>query len=126
MIVKQFAAAALVLCLSVMLGSCSPFSGFVADRWPHWAGGMPDDIPPRPGAPGYNEFIAHGQPSQDAQSATGAEKPAVTEEKSAGTDQKPTAAGEKPAAMDEKTGAQAAPSGDRPPSDSNAVQGGLY
>jgi hypothetical protein len=41
--------------------ACSPFSGYVADHWPHWAGGMPDDVPPRRGTPGYNEFISHGQ-----------------------------------------------------------------
>jgi len=119
MIVKQFAVAALLLCLGLMLGSCGSFAGSVADHWPHWAGGMPDNVPPRPGAPGYDEFIAHGQPRQDAESATG-------DAKSAATDQKPAASGEKPAAMDKKTDAQAAPSGDRPRSDSNAVQGGLY
>ncbi len=133
MIVKQFAAAALVLALSLLLGSCSPFAGFVADHWPHWAGGMPDNVPPRRGAPGYDEFIAHGQPSQEAGSASGDAKPAATSEKSAAagqksaaTDQKPAASGETPAAMDEKTDAQAAPSGDRPRSDSNVVHGGLY
>src|ERR1700749_1738777 len=47
------------------LGGCSSFSGFVADTWPTWAGGMPKDVPPRPGAPGYEEFIAHQQ-RQDA------------------------------------------------------------
>ncbi len=52
-----------------LLGSCggaseSGVSGYVADHWPHWAGGMPADVPPRPGAPGYNEFIAHGQPAR--------------------------------------------------------------
>jgi hypothetical protein len=26
---------------------------------------MPADVPPRPGAPGYNEFIAHGQAGPD-------------------------------------------------------------
>src|ERR1700749_2553071 len=47
------------------LGGCSSFSGFVADTWPTWAGGMPKDVPPRPGAPGYEEFLAHQQ-RQDA------------------------------------------------------------
>ena len=126
MIIKQFAAATLALCLGVMLGSCSPFAGIVADHWPHWAGGMPDDIPPRPGAPGYDEFIAHGQPSQDAQSASGAAKPAAAGQNSAAADQQPAASVKKPAAMDAKTDAQAAPSDDRPRSDANVVQGGLY
>ena len=47
------------------------FSAYVADHWPHWAGGMPGDVPPRPGAPGYDEFIAHGQADQDAAAAAG-------------------------------------------------------
>src|SRR5271154_1409443 len=70
--VKQGLTAAILLALASALGSCggggSPegFSAYVADHWPHWAGGMPDDVPPRPGAPGYDEFVAHGQASQDA------------------------------------------------------------
>jgi hypothetical protein len=54
----------LLLC-SLLLASCAPFSGFVSDHWPTWAGGMPNDVPPRPGAPGYDEFMAHQQ-SHDA------------------------------------------------------------
>jgi hypothetical protein len=106
MIVKQFAAAAIILYLGAMLGSCSPFSGYVADHWPHWAGGMPNDVPPRPGAPGYDEFIAHGQPSQVAN---------------------PAAANQKPADTNVKTNGQAASSAaGQPPSDQNVGQGGLY
>src|SRR5271156_5076756 len=65
MIVKRHIAVAILLALGPMLGSCSGFAGNVADNWPRWAGGMPADVPPRPGAPGYNEFIAHGQAVQD-------------------------------------------------------------
>jgi hypothetical protein len=61
MIVKRYKVVAILLILGPMLGSCSGFAGTVADNWPHWAGGMPADVPPRPGAPGYDEFIAHGQ-----------------------------------------------------------------
>ena len=43
------------------LGACTPFAGAVSDAWPTWAGGMPKDVPPRPGAPGYEEFMAHQQ-----------------------------------------------------------------
>ena len=50
-----------LLGVSLALGGCSSFAGFVADTWPTWAGGMPKDVPPRPGAPGYEEFIAHQQ-----------------------------------------------------------------
>ncbi|HML07342.1 MAG TPA: hypothetical protein VK430_04340 [Xanthobacteraceae bacterium] len=96
---KRMFAPMAVLCLGFALGSCGSFSGYVADHWPHWAGGMPDDVPPRPGAPGYEEFIAHGQASKEATAS-----PAATE----------------------KANAQAAPSGDRPPRDQDMVQGGLY
>jgi hypothetical protein len=49
------------LCLCLGLGGCAPLAGAVSDAWPTWAGGEPKDVPPRPGAPGYEEFIAHQQ-----------------------------------------------------------------
>src|SRR5215813_1921737 len=79
---KSVMLAAAVLCLGLTLGSCSSFSGYVADHWPRWAGGMPDDVPPRPGAPGYEEFVAHGQPGNVAAKAVAADvKPASAEVK---------------------------------------------
>jgi hypothetical protein len=60
---RLFTLTAALVCLT--LGACGSFSGFVADTWPTWAGGMPKDVPPRPGAPGYEEFMAHQQ-RQDA------------------------------------------------------------
>ncbi len=59
-----------VCCLALLLASCGTFSGYVADHWPHWAGGMPDDVPPRPGAPGYEQFIAHKPEGKDAPAPT--------------------------------------------------------
>jgi len=64
MIIKRLVAAGVWLCFAAMLGACSPFAGYVADHVPHWAGGLPPDAPPRPGAPGYEDFIAHGEPAQ--------------------------------------------------------------
>jgi hypothetical protein len=64
MTVKRFVAAAFVIGLGLALGSCSSFSDTVSDHWPHFAGGEPDDLPPRPGTPGYDAFIAHGQAQQ--------------------------------------------------------------
>jgi hypothetical protein len=61
-IMRRLGAASVVLCLAAMLGACTPFAGYVADHVPHWAGGLPPDAPPRPGAPGYDDFVAHGQP----------------------------------------------------------------
>jgi len=79
MTVKRFITAIGALGLVLSLASCggaseSGFSAYVADHWPHWAGGMPNDVPPRPGSPGYDEFIAHGLANQDATKppATGA------------------------------------------------------
>jgi hypothetical protein len=34
----------------------SKFSAAVADMLPQWAGGLPKDAPPRPGAPGYEDY----------------------------------------------------------------------
>lgn len=62
MIVKRLGAVVPVLGLGLMLASCG---GFVADHWPHFAGGEPNGLPPRPGEPGYQQFIAHGQPEQN-------------------------------------------------------------
>jgi hypothetical protein len=96
-----------LLCLGLTLGGCSSFSGFVADHWPRWAGGMPDDVPPRPGTPGYEEFIAHGQPSNNAA--------------------RPASAESQPAPADVKTGVRASPAQEQAADDPNVVQrGGLY
>jgi hypothetical protein len=90
MIGNRIVLAATALGLCVALGACVQFSDAVADHWPHWAGGMPNGVPPRPGAPGYDQFIAHGEPATAAASgAPGA--PAVT---AAPAD--PVAAGQKP------------------------------
>src|SRR5579859_2134794 len=60
---KRLITTVTLLGIGLSLASCG---SFVADHWPHWAGGIPADAPPRPGAPGYAEFIAHGQPAPDA------------------------------------------------------------
>jgi hypothetical protein len=67
MIVKFLRAAVPVLCLGLMLASCADV---VADHWPHFAGGEPNGLPPRPGEPGYQQFIAHGQASQNTGSVS--------------------------------------------------------
>jgi hypothetical protein len=65
---------AVLLCGGLMLASCSSLSAFVADNWPRWAGGMPADVPPRPGAPGYEEFIARQQVRTEAAQPGGAQQ----------------------------------------------------
>jgi hypothetical protein len=78
MTMKRLGAAGALFGLAVTLSACSPFAGYVADHVPHWAGGLPPDAPPRPGAPGYDDFIAHGEPpaqnapAADAVPSTGA------------------------------------------------------
>lgn len=127
MTVKRLAAAACVCCLGLVLGSCSELSDGVADHWPHFAGGEPDNLPPRPGAPGYNKFIAHGQPTQGAESPVGKAQPAATaaiaNPKPGGTDQAPTAF---TAPQNQTSGAQQPPTVEKQRNNSNDVQGGLY
>jgi hypothetical protein len=84
MIVKRLGAAAALLCLAAMLGACAPFSGFVADHWPHWAGGLPPDVPPRPGAPGYDDFVAHGEPALNTAAPNAAGPASATSPASSG------------------------------------------
>jgi hypothetical protein len=128
MTVKRFAALACALGLALAVGACTSFSDVVADHWPHIAGGEPNGVPPRPGAPGYNRFIAHGQPEQGAASGAGNGQPAAT----AAANQKPGGTGQSPTAFtqsqpqNEQTGGQLAPAVAHPDNSSEAVQGGLY
>ena len=116
MSVKGFVTAAMALSLGLMLGSCSPFSGFVSDHWPHIAGGEPNGTPPRPGTPGYAAFIAHGDPNQPPDAATSAVQPAGPMQQAPIMQQRPAAAAQTPA-----------PAGAPPASpDDSVVQGGLY
>ena len=135
MIFKRHFLTLAALCFSLGLGACTQFSGNVADHWPHWAGGMPDDVPPRPGAPGYDEFIAHGQSGQDAATPSAA-GPGPVFEKSGAAAAKPTV---KPARAAQVAPAKNQPSPDlqpsqdlqpgqdeRPSQDTSVVKGGLY
>ena len=125
MILKRLIAVASVLCLGTVLGSCggateNGVSGYVADHWPRWAGGMPDDVPPRPGTPGYQQFIAHGETNQDAALPANGGKPAVAAK---------TAPQVAPPVTPTFQAAPAAPAAqvdDRPSDDRSVVQGGLY
>jgi len=98
----------------------SQFADYVADHWPRWAGGMPDDVPPRPGTPGYDEFITHGQAKPA--SATAAAPGAKTAAAKAKTVARPAPA---PAPSTESV-APVAPADDQPAEDSSVVKGGLY
>jgi hypothetical protein len=137
MIVKRFITAAVVFGLGSGLAACAgegQFSGYVADHWPHWAGGMPNDVPPRPGAPGYDEFIAHGQSGQDAATPAAAGPGPVFETAAAAA--KPTG---KPARAAQVAPAKNKPAQNlqpvqdpepvqdaQPSQDTSVVKGGLY
>jgi hypothetical protein len=117
---NRFRAAALALGTLLMLGGCTSFAGAVSDHWPTWAGGMPSDVPPRPGAPGYAEFISHQQAKDEAAAATAAKGGAAP---IAAT----TPTGAVPIPTANNGGAQAMPPGGRRVDDQGVVQGGgLY
>jgi hypothetical protein len=115
----------------LVLGGCSSVAGFVSDTVPTWAGGMPKDVPPRPGAPGYEEFIAHQQ-RQDAAAGTApagtaAQAGATTAPGTTGTTPGATAAA--PAANPATSRAAAPqqfPPAYAPPDDRATTRGGLY
>jgi len=140
---RLVAASAIAVCSCLALASCAGtanedgFSAYVADHWPHWAGGMPADVPPRPGTPGYQQFIAHGQADQDqlpppagamnsaaapvfqtAPAASGRPPPAKPAAPAAAAAVQPIPAAPAPVA------AQAAPPPDA--DDASVVRGGLY
>jgi hypothetical protein len=100
---------ALFICLA--LGACSSFSGFVTDNWPTWAGGMPKDVPPRPGAPGYDEFLIQQQGRNPPPGAPGANA---------------TAAPAAPISSADKTSVQTVPPANPMPANQGVAQGGLY
>jgi hypothetical protein len=130
MIIKRLFTALAVLALGSALAACSSFAGFVADHWPHVAGGMPNDVPPRPGQPGYDEFIAHRQPNSDAANPAGSD--ATGQATPSGVQPAPPVVQAPPSGVQAaRPAVQAAPaSGNQPANradrDAAAAQGGLY
>jgi hypothetical protein len=64
------------------LGGCGSISSFVAggmgDLIPAWAGGLPADAPPRPGTPGYEEYVRNREEKQLVPSAKAGPDPATS------------------------------------------------
>jgi hypothetical protein len=122
---RRLAAAALALGIALAMGACS---NTVADMWPHWAGGEPAGLPPRPGQPGYEEFIAHGQPNENAAVAPAAPvapagtTAAIVQQKSAA--QSPPLAQPRPQENSEVE--PVSEPLEHPVSDKGDVRGGLY
>jgi len=111
------------------LGGCSSVAGFVSDTVPTWAGGMPKDVPPRPGAPGYEEFIAHQQRQDAAAGAAPAGTPAQAGATApATTGATPGTAVAAPAAnpVTSRAAPQQFPPAYAPPDDRATTRGGLY
>jgi hypothetical protein len=134
MTVKPLVAAVFAFGLGLALGSCSSFSDYVSDHWPHFAGGEPDGVPPRSGSPGYAAFIAHGQPTETANSqgngqagAPGATS-SVAEQKSAGATQQSPGTNVAPVGQAPRNAAQTPMTVAAPPgaADHDIAQGGLY
>ena len=144
MMIRRFITAALTLGLALgvasLLGACSPFSGSVADMWPHWAGGEPAGLPPRPGQPGYEQFIAHGQPNENPpaaaavpaaftapmpQQAPAGTTAAIAEQKASAPEQKPRAYAEPQGQGRDSAEPLPQPPG-QPANDTGVVHGGLY
>ncbi len=80
---------------------------------------MPNDVPPRPGAPGYDEFLIHQQGKDTPPPAAGSAD-------AAGSAPAPANAPAPVVAPVERTSAQTAPAAKAAPNDQAAVQGGLY
>ena len=126
MTAKRLVAGLLACGLGLMLTACG--ANYVADYWPHFAGGEPNDVPPRPGTPGYKDFIAHGQSAEGANAP-----PSGTAAPAAGVS--PEFAARQPGgAQQTSVGAPAAAPAPKPVSaapqagagDQNVGQGGLY
>jgi hypothetical protein len=59
------ARAVALLVAGLALASCSTLGEITGDWMPQWMGGLPKDVPPRPGTPEYDEF----QRKQEAERA---------------------------------------------------------
>lgn len=125
MTVRWLVAALLACVLGLMLSACGS-SNFVADNWPHFAGGEPNDVPPRPGSPGYAAFIARGQPAEPPPTAGSQAPGGVTPEfvaRQPGVSGQQVPAGAAAAAPAQRPAGAAPPQGR---TDQNVGQGGLY
>jgi hypothetical protein len=110
MILKRHALALFALSFGLMVGACAQVSGSVSDAWPHWAGGEPSNLPPRPGTPGYQDFIAHGQAGTTGQQQPSAATGSTTAQ---------------PAPM-ATANPVAPPPQSQPPADNTIARGNLY
>ena len=69
---------------ATLLASCAAH-GNIGDYIPHWAGGLPEGTPPRPGTPEYDAF----RQKQDAEAARDKSKDPPSEKHSADAIKRP-------------------------------------
>jgi hypothetical protein len=123
--------AVFALVMGLALGACSSFSDTVSDHWPHFAGGEPNGLPPRPGTPGYATYIAHGQ-STESVAPAGSTPPGASGQTAVVSSQKPVGGNQQPSAYAEpapqyrQQAAPLTPAAARPSGDPSVAQGGLY
>jgi hypothetical protein len=125
---RRLLAATAVLGTCLALAGCSSVAGFVSDSVPTWAGGMPKDVPPRPGAPGYEEFIAHQQRQDTAATPAGtpAQAGATTAPVTTGATQGTAAVAPARNSATSRVAPQQFPPAYAPPDDRATTRGGLY
>jgi len=124
--VKRSFALALVIAVGFAVDACAPFANTVSDNWPTWAGGMPKDVPPRPGAPGYDEFLLRQQGKDVTSSPAPSGRADATPVPTVAPSNNVYAPPPQPAAPPYNANARSAPASGPPRNDQAAVQGGLY
>ena len=66
---------------ALTLSSCASTNGnLIGDNLPEWAGGLPPDVPPRQGAPGYRAYVRKlsGEEGASTAAAPAPTGPAIT------------------------------------------------
>lgn len=54
-LIPRFACTLCFAAAALSLGGCAS-GGYIGDHVPQWAGGLPKDLPPRPGTPEYEDY----------------------------------------------------------------------
>jgi hypothetical protein len=126
---QRLVAMVLACGLGLSLAGCASTANPVADYWPHFAGGEPNDVPPRPGSPGYRAFIAHGQPQDAANTQDGGAPNQPGSVTPQFVSRQPGVSGQQVPAGTAATAPAQNPAGAPPPQGApaqNVGQGGLY
>jgi hypothetical protein len=68
---------------ATVLASCAEVSHTVVDLIPHWAGGLPNNVPPRPGTPEYEAWQQQRQAEAARDKSKDPPKPKTEDENKA-------------------------------------------